>query len=144
MNTGVHVLFQIRKKKRKSVNCSVMSNSLRSHGLEPTSLLCPWSSPGKKTGVGCHFLLQGDLPDPGIKPVSLMSPALQVHSLPLSHQRSPIRVFVFSGYMPRSEIAGSYSYCICSLKKVQYCFTQCLHQFTFPPIVWEGPLSVIP
>ena len=25
----------------------------------PTSLLCPWDSPGKNTGVGCHFLLQG-------------------------------------------------------------------------------------
>ena len=25
---------------------------------------------GKNTGVGCHFLLQGDLPDPGIKPAS--------------------------------------------------------------------------
>ena len=27
--------------------------------VEPTSLLCPWSFPGKNTGVGCHFLLQG-------------------------------------------------------------------------------------
>ena len=26
-------------------------------GLEPTRLLCPWDSPGKNTGVGCHFLL---------------------------------------------------------------------------------------
>ena len=25
----------------------------------PTRLLCPWDSPGKNTGVGCHFLLQG-------------------------------------------------------------------------------------
>ena len=32
---------------------------LRLHGLEPTRLLCPWNSPGKNTGVGCHFLLQG-------------------------------------------------------------------------------------
>ena len=33
-------------------------------------------SPGKNTGVGCHFLLQGIFPNPGIEPVSLMSPAL--------------------------------------------------------------------
>ena len=26
---------------------------------QPTRLLCPWDSPGKNTGVGCHFLLQG-------------------------------------------------------------------------------------
>ena len=32
---------------------------LRTHGLEPARLLCPWDFPGKKTGVGYHFLLQG-------------------------------------------------------------------------------------
>ena len=29
------------------------------HGLQPTRLLCPWESPGKSTGGGCHTLLQG-------------------------------------------------------------------------------------
>ena len=29
------------------------------HRLWPARLLCPWKSPGKNTGVGCHFLLQG-------------------------------------------------------------------------------------
>ena len=37
---------------------SVVSNSLRPHGLQPTRLLCPWDFPGKSTGVGCHCLLQ--------------------------------------------------------------------------------------
>ena len=36
---------------------SVVSNSLRPHGLKPLRLLCSWDSPGKDTGVGCHFLL---------------------------------------------------------------------------------------
>ena len=31
----------------------------------PTSLLCPWDSPGKKTGMGCHTLLQGIFPTQG-------------------------------------------------------------------------------
>ena len=35
-----------------------MSNSVRPHIRQPTRLLCPWDSPGKNTGVGCHFLLQ--------------------------------------------------------------------------------------
>ena len=35
---------------------SVVSNSLRPHGLQPTRLLCPWDSPGKSTGVGCNIL----------------------------------------------------------------------------------------
>ena len=39
-------------------------------------LFCPWDPPGKNTGVGCHSLLQGNLPDPGMEPASLMSPAL--------------------------------------------------------------------
>ena len=41
---------------------SVVSNSLQPHVLLPTRLLCPWDSPGKNTGVGCHFLLQGIFP----------------------------------------------------------------------------------
>ena len=36
----------------------VVSDSLRPRGLQPTRLLHPWDSPGKNTGVGCHFLLQ--------------------------------------------------------------------------------------
>ena len=36
-----------------------MSNCLWSHGLWPARLLCPWDFPGKNTGVGCHFFLQG-------------------------------------------------------------------------------------
>ena len=35
-----------------------MSDSVRPHGWQPTRLLCAWDSPGKNTGVGCHFLLQ--------------------------------------------------------------------------------------
>ena len=38
-------------------------------------LFCPWILPGKNTGVGCHFLLQGDLPNPGIEPMSPIFPA---------------------------------------------------------------------
>ena len=37
---------------------SVVSDSVRPHRQQPTRLLCPWDSPGKNTGVGCHFLLQ--------------------------------------------------------------------------------------
>ena len=35
-----------------------MSDSVRPHTRQPTRLPCPWDSPGKNTGVGCHFLLQ--------------------------------------------------------------------------------------
>ena len=39
------------------VCCSVMSNSLQPHEVQPTRLLCLWDFPGKSTGVGCHCLL---------------------------------------------------------------------------------------
>ena len=35
-----------------------MSDSVQPQRRQPTRLLCPWGSPGKNTGVGCHFLLQ--------------------------------------------------------------------------------------
>ena len=44
------------------VSPSVVPNSLRPHGLEPTWILCPWDSPGKNIGVGYHSLLQGISP----------------------------------------------------------------------------------
>ena len=37
---------------------SVVSNSVRPQRGQPTRLPGPWDSPGKNTGVGCHFLLQ--------------------------------------------------------------------------------------
>ena len=35
-----------------------MSDSVQPHRRQPTRILRPWDSPGKNTGVGCHFLLQ--------------------------------------------------------------------------------------
>ena len=58
---------------------SVVSHYLGSHGLQPPRFLHPWNFPDKSTGVGCHFLLQGNLPNSGIEPGS---PALQADALP--------------------------------------------------------------
>ena len=54
--------------------------TLRPHGLLPARLLCQWNSPGKNTGVGCHFLLQGIFLISGS--AQLGFPALQVDALP--------------------------------------------------------------
>ena len=48
-----------------TVLCSVVSDSLQPPGLQPTRPLCPWDSPGKNTGVGCHALLQSIFPTQG-------------------------------------------------------------------------------
>ena len=50
----------------ESVGHSVMSDSLQHYGLQPTSLLYPWDSPVKNTGVGSSYsLLQGIFPTQG-------------------------------------------------------------------------------
>ena len=55
-----------------------------SHGLQPSRLFCLWNFPGKNTGVGCHpFPTLGDLPNPGIEPMSLECLLWQADSLPL-------------------------------------------------------------
>ena len=64
---------QINKCTCARASRSVVSDSLWPHG---TYLLCPWDFPVKNTRVGCHALLQGNLPNPGIAPSSLASPAL--------------------------------------------------------------------
>ena len=71
-------LSHLGKEERKW-SCSVMSHSLQHCGLQTTRLLCPWDSPGKNTGVGCHFLLEGIFPTRGsypglpLQPDSLLS-----------------------------------------------------------------------
>ena len=42
--------------------------TLRSQGLQPARLLCPWDFPGTNTGAGCHFLLQGIFTKQGLNP----------------------------------------------------------------------------
>ena len=55
---------------------SVVSDSVHPFGLQPSRLLCPWNSPGKNTGGGCHALLQGIFPTQGLNPCLLHQPAL--------------------------------------------------------------------
>ena len=44
---------------------SVVSDSLEPRGLNPAKLLCPWRFSRQDTGVGCHALLQGIIPNQG-------------------------------------------------------------------------------
>ena len=65
-----------------------MSDSLRPHRQQPTRLLCPWDSPGKNTGVGCHFPLQRIFLTQGSNPGLLYYRQILHH---LSHQGRPIK-----------------------------------------------------
>ena len=70
---------------------SVVSNSLRPHGLQPARLLSLWNFPGKSTGGGCLSLLQGVSPtQEGSSGLSLLR--WQVDSLPLVPPPKPRQI----------------------------------------------------
>ena len=60
------------------LSCSVISDSLWPHGLQPTRLLCPWGFSRQKYWSGLPWLPPGDLPNPGNEP---RSQTLQADSL---------------------------------------------------------------
>ena len=73
--------------------CPIMSESLWPHGLEPASFLCPGNFPGKNTGAGCHFLLQGIFPTQGLNPHLLPLLHWQLDSLPLAPPGRSLQVY---------------------------------------------------
>ena len=66
--------FQFAFERSESVSCSVVSWTV-------ARLLCPWNTPGKRTGVGCHTLIQG------IFPTQVMNPGLPLCRQILYHLR---------------------------------------------------------
>ena len=56
--SGLSFPSPVPEREKWKWSCSVVSDSSRPHGLQPTRLLCPWDFPGKSTGVGCHCLLR--------------------------------------------------------------------------------------
>ena len=76
--SGPHVIIREIKWSR-----SVVSDSLLPHGLWPSRLLCSWDFPGKNTGVGCHFFLQGIFMTQGLINVACLN-----HPKPICRPRS--------------------------------------------------------
>ena len=85
------------------VSCSVTSISQQPHGLQPARLLHPWDSPGKNTGVGCHFLLQAIFPTQGLNP-GLLHFRQMLYCL--SHQGNPTAALVFPFPAPAYANSG--------------------------------------
>ena len=63
----------------QSLSCVRLSAAPRT---VPRGLLCPWNSPGRNTGAGCHFPLQGTFPAQGWNPRLLCPLHWQAYSLP--------------------------------------------------------------
>ena len=87
----VHVCAQSLQSYPTDTTCPPLWGSMDC--MQPTSLLCPLYSPGRNTAVGCHALLQGNLPNLGIEPVPL---SFQADSLPLIHQGSLTLSFIWN------------------------------------------------
>ena len=69
--------------------CSVTSDSLQLHRQQPSRILCPRDFPGKTTGLGCHYLLQGIFLTYGLNPHILCHLHGQVDSSPPSQPGKP-------------------------------------------------------
>ena len=95
--TVFHLVFIMAKSsckmlKSESVSHLVVSHSLQPMDYQPARLLCPWSSPGNSTGVGCHALLPGIFLTQGLNPGLLH--CRQILSC-LSHQGSSASLQIF-------------------------------------------------
>ena len=76
-----------------------MSDSSRSHGLQPTRLLCPWDFPGKSTGVG--------LPLPSPSTISRLKQMEEIHKFYMYCELLHVHVVYFNctGEMSDVEMA---------------------------------------
>ena len=113
-----------------SVSRSVVPDSLRPHGLQSSRLLCPWDFPGKDTGVGCHFLLQGIFQTQGLNPSLLHCRQILYW---LSYKGSLVRVYS----MAKGKIKKVPSVCWTYIKLTKkfhfniYSVRQILFDFTY-------------
>ena len=95
-NNLPHQFYCLAQRIMLIISCSVTSDSLWSHRLEPTRFLCPWDSPGKNIGVCSHSLLQGIFLTQGSNPGLLHC---RVFLYPLSHEESPAGRIVILNYL---------------------------------------------
>ena len=128
---------------------SVVSNSLQPHGLYPTRLLCPSDFPGKNTGVGCHFFLQGIFPTQESNPCLLCLLHWHVGSLPLSHLVSPFCNLIHFTWC-RVEKKGIELALMALSLPTAYRFWVCLEEeqvgisFVDRALRWGGSLQGVP
>ena len=107
--------------------CSVVPDFWRPQGLWPVRLLCPWDPPGKNTGVGCHFLLQGIFLTQGVNLCLLLFRYWHADSLPLSHLGSPsddIRCLYMLYYCVLHQKKVN-NICFLNVKLTKHCVSFC-------------------
>ena len=108
---------------------SVMSNSLRPHGLQPVRLPCPWGFSRQEYWSGLPCPPPGDLPNPGMEP---RFPALQVNSLPSEPPGKPMNTRVgslslFQGILLSQKLSQGLRDCRWILYQLSYQITELGH-----------------
>ena len=104
----------------ESASLLVVSDSLWPHWLQFTRLLCPWSSPGKNTGVGRHSLLQGIFLIQGSNLCLLHCRQILYH---LSHQGSPKKTGLGSHSLLQGSFQPRDQTRISSITGILYCLS---------------------
>ena len=104
-----------------------MSDSVRPQRRQPTRLPRPWDSPGKNTGVGCHFLFQCMK----VKSESEASQSCPTLCDPMDY--SPPGSSVHGIFQARSLEWGAIAFCAMSAKSLQSCPTLCDPMDYSPP-----------
>ena len=106
---------------------------MRPHRRQPTRLPCPWDSPGKNTGMGCHFLLQCMR----VKSESEVSQSYSISSNPMdcSLQGSSVHGIFQARVLEWGAIAFSIYLCLerNKVKVSQSCQTLCDPMDSNPP-----------
>ena len=100
-----------------------MSDSVRPHRRQPTRFRRPWDSPGKNTGVGCHFPLQcmkvksesevAQLCPTPSDPKDCSPPGSSVHGI-FQARVLEWGAIAFSNYIPSSYLSYSWKFVLCS------------------------------
>ena len=109
-----------------------MSDSVRPHRRQSNRLLCPWDSPGKNTGVGCHFFLQC-MKVKSESEVSQSCPTQRPHGL------QPTRLL----HPWDSPGKSTGVKCHCLLQNLGYSFWIAIACNTLPPSLMS-PLTTLP
>ena len=89
------------------------------HGLQPTRLPCPWNFPGKNTGIGCLFLLQGIFLIQGLNLCLLHFLHWQVDSLTLDSKLHVIVHYEHPLYSAKSQQRIVFAVVVQSISHVQ-------------------------
>ena len=88
-------------------------------------LLCPWDSPSKNTGVGCHALLHGIFPTQGSNPHLLCLLHWQVDSLRLVPPEAPNYSQMMTRSHPASSGQGLQAWILASITRGVLCRELC-------------------